>query len=67
MKKKFSLFFLAITTMFFTFASPYIEYEVIREAELTQNPIPHYRVIKRGQRRAGGGTESYSGLLREMS
>ena len=45
-KKKFSLFFLAITTMFFTFASPYIEYEVIREAELTQNPIPHYRVIK---------------------
>lgn len=47
MKKKFSLFFLAITTMFFTFASPYIEYEVIREAELTQNPIPHYRVIKR--------------------
>lgn len=46
MKKKFSLFFLAITTMFFTFASPYIEYEVIREAELTQNPIPHYRVIK---------------------
>ena len=41
-KKNFLCFFLAITTMFFTFASPYIEYEVIREAELTQNPIPKF-------------------------